>query len=428
MNNERAASPGSPPFNHKRGEAVMKITIALMFFCLAFAMRREAAGQPQKPSDDDPVVQADNQFALDLYGRLNQEQPNKNLFFSPTSISLALTMTAGGARGQTLAEMVKAFHLGEDWAKAHAHYHKLLDRWNAVGQQRAYQLRVANRLWGQKAYVIRPEFLALTRQEYGAEMTLLDFAQSDPARREINLWVEQQTNDKIKDLIPPGAITAQTRLVLTNAVYFKGDWTKQFDKKDTKNEDFTVSAQQKIKTPLMQQKATLGYAEEDTFQALEMPYAGGDLAMVVLLPKTVDGLPDLERLLSVDRLAAVLAKLRPQEVISLLPKFKLDTSFNLNATLQSLGIESAFSDKADFSGISSQKDLYLSAVVHKAFVDVNEQGTEAAAATGVVMNMMSARIPAPTPVFRADHPFLFLIRDTTTGSILFLGRLANPSN
>ena len=404
----------------------MRIAIALMLFGLAFAMRREAAGQPAKPSADDPVVQADNQFALDLYGRLDQEQPGKNLFFSPTSISLALTMTAGGARGQTLAEMTKALHLGDNWAQAHAHYRKLLDRWNAVGQQRAYQLRVANRLWGQKGYAIRPEFLTLTRQEYGAEMTLLDFAQPEPARREINQWVEKQTNDKIKDLIPAGAIDARTRLVLTNAVYFKGDWVKPFDKKNTKEEDFTLSAQEKVKTPLMQQKATLGYTEEETFQALEMPYAGGDLAMVVLLPKKLDGLPDLEKSFSVDRLAAVLSKLRNREVVAYMPKFKTETSFSLNKTLKSLGIESAFSGNADFSGVSAQKDLCITDVFHKAFVDVNEEGTEAAAATGVVMSTMAARVPKPTPIFRADHPFLFLIRDTTTGSILFLGRLTNP--
>jgi serpin B len=404
----------------------MRVAFGLLIFCLAFAMRREAAGQPAKPSSDDLVVQADNQFAMDLYDRLDREQPGKNLFFSPTSISLALTMTAAGARGQTLAEMATTLHLGDNWAQAHAHYRKLLERWNAVGQQRAYQLRVANRLWGQQGDVLRPEFLAITREDYGAEMTLLDFAQSEAARRDINQWVEKQTNDKIKDLIPAGAIDALTRLVLTNAVYFKGDWTNPFDKKSTKEEDFSVSAQEKVKAPLMQQKASLGYAEEETFQALEMPYAGGDLAMVVLLPKKVDGLPDLEKLLSVDKLAAALANLRTREVVAYVPKFKLETSFNLNKTLTALGIEQAFSDKADFSGINGQRDLSISAVVHKAFVDVNEEGTEAAAATGMVMKTTAARIPTPPPVFRADHPFLFCIRDTATGSILFLGRCANP--
>ena len=211
----------------------MKFALGLPLSCLAFAMCREAAAEQAKPLEYGPVVRADNQFAMDLYAQLDQEQPGKNLFFSPTSISLALAMTAAGARGQTEAEMAKTLHLGEDLTQTHAYYHKLLEQWNAVGEKRAYQLRVANRLWGQKGYAIRPEFLALTRQEYGAEMTLLDFAQAEAARREINQWVEQQTNDKIKDLIPAGALIAMTRLVLTNAVYFKGDWVKPFDKKDT---------------------------------------------------------------------------------------------------------------------------------------------------------------------------------------------------
>ena len=189
--------------------------------------------------------------------------------------------------------MAKVLHLDGDLASAHAYYHKLLEQWNAVGKKRAYQLRVANRLWGQKGYPIAPEFLALTRQQYDAEMTLLDFAQAEAARQEINQWVENQTNDKIKDLIPSGAIDALTRLVLTNAIYFKGDWVKPFDKKNTQDQDFTVSAERKVKTPLMHQKAAFGYAEDETLQVLEMPYAGRELSMVVLLPKKADGLPDV---------------------------------------------------------------------------------------------------------------------------------------
>jgi serpin B len=285
---------------------------------------------------------------------------------------------------------------------------------------------VANRLWGQKGFSIRPEFLALTRQQYGAEMLLVDFAQAEAASREINRWVEQQTNDKIKDLIPPGSLDALTRLVLTNAVYFKGDWVQPFDKRNTREEDFTVSAEKKVKLPLMHQQTKMGYAEEETFQVLELPYAGQELSMVVLLPKKVDGLPELEKAITVDTLAALIPKLHVREVITYLPKFKLETSFGLNATLLAMGMKRAFSREADFSGISSADTLYISAVLHKAYVDVNEEGTEAAAATGVVMRAMAARRPQPLPVFRADHPFLFLIRDTKAGSILFMGRLTNP--
>jgi serpin B len=322
-------------------------------------------------------------------------------------------------------------HLDADLTLAHAHYHQLLEQWNAVGQKRAYQLRVANRLWGQKGYAIRPEFLDLTRQQYGAEMQLLDFAQPQAASREINQWVQQQTNDKIKDLIPPTALDALTRLVLTNAVYFKGDWVQPFRTQNTQDADFAVSAQQKVKVPLMYQETHLGYAEQETFQVLELPYAGRDLSMVVLLPKKIDGLPDLEKAITLDKPASLVANLRVREVSAFLPKFKLETSFGLSATLEAMGMKQAFSPKlADFSGISSASSvegLYISAVLHKAYVDVNEEGTEAAAATGVVMRALAAPPREPIPVFRADHPFLFLIRDTKAGSILFMGRLTNPS-
>jgi serpin B len=239
--------------------------------------------------------------------------------------------------------------------------------------------------------------------------------------------VESQTNGKIKDLIPPESLGAMTRLVLTNAVYFKGDWVQPFQKRNTREEDFTVSAQEKVKVPLMHQQMKMGYAEEGTFQVLELPYAGRELSMVVLLPKKVDGLPELEKAITVDKLASLLSNLPVREVNTYLPKFKLETSFGLNPTLEALGMKRAFSREADFSGISSAEALYISAVLHKAYVDVNEEGTEAAAATAVVTRAMAVRRPQPVPVFRADHPFLFLICDTRAGSVLFMGRLTNPT-
>ena len=405
----------------------MRLAIGLLLFSLGVTMTSETSAEQIKPSDNAAIVQGDNQFAVDMHAQLDREQPGKNLFFSPTSISLALAMTAAGARGPTQSEMAKVLHLDADLAQAHTHYHQLLKQWNAVGEMRAYQLRVANRLWGQKGYAIRPEFLTLTRQQYGAEMLLVDFAEAAAASREINHWVEEQTNGKIKDLIPPGSLDAMTRLVLTNAVYFKGDWVRPFDKQNTREEDFTVSAQGKVKVPLMHQQTKMGYAEEETFQVLEMLYAGRELSMVVLLPKKMDGLPELEKAITVDKLAWLMSKLRVHEVNTYLPKFKLETSFGLNPTLEAMGMKRAFSREADFSGISSAEALYISAVLHKAYVDVNEEGTEAAAATGVMMGALAMRRPEPIPVFRADHPFLFLIRDTKAGSILFMGRLNNPT-
>ena len=405
----------------------MRLALGLLLFSLEVTMSREASAEQVSPSDNAAIVRGDNQFAVDLYAQLDRQRPGKNLFFSPTSISLALAMTAAGARGPTQVEMAKALQLDANLAQAHAHYHQLLEQWNAVGEKRAYQLHVANRLWGQKGYPIRPEFLTLTRQQYGAEMLLVDFAQAETASREINDWVEQQTNGKIKDLIPPGSLNALTRLVLTNAVYFKGDWVQPFQKRNTREEDFTLPAQEKVKVPLMHQQTKMGYAEEETFQVLELPYAGRELSMVVLLPKKADGLPELEKAITVDKLASLLSNLPVREVNAYLPKFKLETSFGLNPTLEAMGMKRAFSREADFSGISSEEALYISAVLHKAYVDVNEEGTEAAAATGVLMKAHAARRPQPVPVFRADHPFLFLIRDTRAGSILFMGRLTSPA-
>ena len=405
----------------------MRLAFSLLLVFLGLAMNCGASAEQIKPSDKEAVVRDNNRFAGDLYAQLSREQPGKNLFFSPTSISMAITMAAAGARGPTQSEMAKALHLDADLAQAHAYGHQLLEQWNAVGEKRAYQLRVANRLWGQKGFSIRPEFLELTRKQYGAEMLLVDFAQPKAASREINQWVEQQTNDKIKNLVPPDSLDDSTRLVLTNAIYFKGDWVQPFDKQETREEDFAVSAQEKVKVPLMHQQSKMGYAEAETFQMLEIPYAGGDLSMVVLLPKKVDGLPELEKTDALYKLDELWSKRKVREVNAYLPRFKLETSFGLNPTLKAMGMKRAFSRDADFSGISRAEALYISAVLHKAFVDVNEEGTEAAAATGVVMSAMAAEIPEPVPVFRADHPFLFLIRDTTSGSILFMGRLISPT-
>jgi serpin B len=375
------------------------------------------------------VAQAGNQFAVDLYGQLSKEQLGKNLFFSPASLSIALAMTAAGARGPTEAEMAGVLHLGDGLPQAHAAYQKILERWNGDGKNRSYQLRVANRLWGQRGFSFLAGYLTLTRQQYGAELGLVDFSgQSEAARQEINAWIEKQTAEKIKDLIPQGQLDARTKLVLTNAVYFKGDWTSTFQAGQTRDADFTVTGQQKVTVPLMHQRQTHGYAEDTSLQVLELPYKGDELSMLVLLPKTPDGLPELERSLSARQIAALWAKLRQQQVDVYLPKFKLEASCSLSGALQALGMKLAFSDtEADFSAMDGQRDLYISAALHKAYVDVNEAGTEAAAATAIIMRTMSARMPGkPIPVFRADHPFLFLIGDKRDGSILFLGRMLNP--
>jgi serpin B len=250
---------------------------------------------------------------------------------------------------------------------------------------------------------------------------------AEQARQTINQWVERQTNGKIKDLISRGLLDSMTRLVLTNAIYFKGNWASQFKEDRTREGPFDLLDGSKVQVPMMNQTEQFGYAETDTLQVLELPYVGEELSMVILLPKRTDGIGELERELAGESLSKWLGAVRRQEVIVSMPKFKLTSKFSLGQVLRSMGMTAAFSEQADFSGMTGGRDLFISAVVHQAYVDVNEEGTEAAAATGVTMRVTSVG-PVRTPVFRADHPFIFLIRDTTSDSILFLGRVMNPQS
>ncbi len=375
------------------------------------------------------VVESGNQFAFDLYGRLRAD--HGNLFFSPASISTALAMTLAGASGDTAAQMAKTLHLQMPKEPLDEAMRGLLASWKSNEKKQGFRLNVANRLWAQTGEQFLPAFLAVTRTDYGAELARLDFAtHAEQARQTINQWVEDQTGGKIKDLILSAAQLSAARLVLTDAVYFKGDWANPFKKNLTKDEDFRLAAQQKIKAPLMHMRHRFRYATADGLQILELPYGDGSLSMIALLPEKQDGLADLEARLTFGNWQQWTNGLVSQEVIVFLPRFKSTSQFELNPLLQSMGMTSAFSPRsADFSGMTGARDLFISAVLHKAFVDVNEEGTEAAAATGIVMRPTAVRLPRPTqpPVFRADHPFVFAIRDNRNGALLFLGRLADPT-
>jgi serpin B len=370
------------------------------------------------------IADSSNHFALDLYGRL-REGPG-NLFFSPASLSTALAMTSGGAAGRTQQEMAGVLRLRLQDERLHEAFGalgRMLD-----GSGKGYQLSMANRLWGQKTYPFHPEYLELTRERYGAPLSQLDFAKAEQARQSINEWVSEQTKGRIEDLIPPGLLNEMTRLVLTNAIYFKGAWQDEFSKRATQDAAFHLTGDRQIMAPTMRQMDDFPYGEADDLQVLELPYEGRDLSMVILLPKEIDGLATLEESLRPENLKAWTGRLGRREVRVFLPKFKLTSQFNLAATLRGMGMTLAFTPQADFSRMASIEDLMLSEVVHKAFVDVNEEGTEAAAATGVAV--AAAAAPAGDPeepiVFRADHPFVFLIRDNRSGAILFLGRVTDP--
>jgi serpin B len=400
------------------------IVAPVVLIALAAAAR---AADVDPPVDPTAAVKGNAAFALDLYGHLRGQEGN--LFFSPYSISTALAMTRAGAKGETADQMDKTLHFTLPQERLNAAFGMLSRQINAepAGKKRGYQLTTANALWAQKGYPFKPDYFNIVKADYGAGLNDADFAgATEEARQTINGWVEKQTNDKIKDLLPKGILTANTRLVLTNAIYFKGDWASQFKEDATKDEPFHVRADKTTDTPMMHQKMLGGYFDGGSFQMLEMPYAGKDLSMVVLLPKKVDGLADLEKDLTADKLAGWDAKLRDSEVVVSLPKFKTTQQMSMSKILSDMGMPVAFSDEADFSGIGGKPgDLRITDVVHKAYVDVNEEGTEAAAATGVVVGVKS--LPAPTPEFQADHPFLFLIVDRRNGSILFLGRLADPT-
>jgi serpin B len=311
--------------------------------------------------------------------------------------------------------------------KLHPVLGQLQRQLNEKGKAGDFQLAVANALWRQQGYVLLTDYVQMTEKFYQAPLEELDFVQAaEEARLRINGWVEEKTQEKIQDLIQPGVLDAATRLVLTNAIYFKGDWLSQFKKEDTEKAPFYVTKEEQSEAEMMFQEGECKYAEADGIQILELPYQGEQLSMLVLLPGKRDGLKDLENKLTGKNLQAWQGKTKRQEVEIYLPKFKMTSEFSLGKVLAEMGMGDAFSMQADFSGMNGNKELFLSAAVHKAFVEVHEEGTEAAAATGIVMTL--GAMPTAPAVFRADHPFVFGIRDNEFGSILFLGRVVKPGD
>jgi serpin B len=375
----------------------------------------------------DALAAGNTEFALDLYGRLAPEKGN--LFFSPYSISTALAMTYGGARGDTAKQMSDVLRFPYEDDALHGAFMHMEKQLEATQKDGKIALRVANALWPHQGYPFRKEFTAQIKRFYGVDIVHVDYAVArEAARKRINAWAERMTEGKIKDLIPKGILNALTRLVLTNAIYFKGDWRSQFKKAATKDAPFTMANGKSRQVPLMYQQEQFRYAELDGVQVLELPYGDGELSMIVVLPREADGLAGLEAKLSPGQLARWTGRMRKQKVRVYLPRFEMTSQFSLNKALIAMGMRDAFNPagNANFSGMDETRDLYIQAVLHKAFVAVDEKGTEAAAATAVVMGLRSAARPRPVPVFRADHPFLFTIRENSTGSILFMGRLSEP--
>jgi|AntAceMinimDraft_16_1070373.scaffolds.fasta_scaffold00683_1 serpin B len=383
-----------------------------------------------KIEDVSNVVEANNEFALNFYYHLKDKQDG-NIFFSPYSISSALAMTYEGARGQTAEEMRSVFYFPDNDDLRRTEYAGMIDEINKEGKE--HQLQTANALWAEKDYKFLDEYFNIVEENYGGKVTNLDFKKNaENARITINNWVEEKTNDKIKDLIPQGMVNSLTRLVLTNAVYFKGDWIRQFNEDDTKDQGFRINKDSVIRVPMMErtdEEARFNYAENNELQILEMPYSGEELSMLIFLPKDND-LEALENSLSFENLSKWKKDLKEKRVKIFIPKFKFETKYFMANDLKEMGMPTAFSGSADFSGMTGKRDLFISKVIHQAFIEVNEKGTEAAAATAVVMEFTSTGGPSETPkilIFRADHPFMFLIQHNATGNILFMGRVINPS-
>ena len=451
-----------------------------------------AADSDVSENDSDAISNGNNEFAFNLYAKIKDspaaKQAEGNIFFSPYSISTALAMTYTGARGNTAKEMADVLHLPSNGIEGIATgYRSLQKNMQDDSQMSGYELNIANAIWAKaNNNEITSSFIRVM-QLFGGDCMGADFSnQPEQTRQTINSWVERQTKEKIKELLPRGMIDPlNTVMILINAIYFKGPWVTPFKEEDTKPAVFNVTENKTVEVPMMYQSASryVGYAQTDDVRILQMPYGHDDrdirdilrnnldnlesmkelrsqlvsgdsenksmimeqmqkinneqrqkiqthirrLSMLIILPKTISDLDSIESSLNPQTLQSYINQIKQQQVKVYLPKFKMaGVTIELKRTLSAIGMKNAFiSGAADFSGMNGKKDLFIYTVLHKAYIDVNEKGTEASAATAV--GMTRGGISAPSEIFRADRPFIFMIRDNISGSILFMGRVVNPT-
>ncbi len=412
--------------------AVVCLVIVCTFFAGCTTPSDTPVYTPVVSGSMDDVVGANTLFAYDLYHTLSSDEQyaEQNIFFSPYSISTALALAYEGAKGTTAEEIQSVFHLPENDTVRQEGYAGIIAGLNRPDA--AYSLQTANALWAEETYPFLPTYIETAQHSYAAEVRNMDFVNAPEASRQtINQWVEGQTKDRIKNLIPAGVIDPLTRLVITNAVYFMGTWVLQFDERDTHPTSFRTESGNAVTVDMMQrtdEDALYNYTDTEDLQILRMPYeheSGKALSMLVLLPKG-DDITAAENALGTTALSDAVASMESEQVRVYFPKFTLETKYSLPDTLGAMGMPTAFSSDADFSGMDGTHNLFISDVIHKAFVDVNEEGTEAAAATALVMQCEVVG-EEPVPVFRADHPFIFLITDDETGNMLFMGRMSDPT-
>ncbi|MEA5472027.1 serpin family protein [Spirulina sp. 06S082] len=373
--------------------------------------------------DAEKVVQDNTTFAVDLYQQLRNQEGN--LFFSPFSTSAALAMTYGGARSTTATEMANVLHFNLPSEQFHAGFADILQNFENYFSE---TLKIANRIWVQKDYSLLDDFVALTRDRYQAPLAQLDLQnQPESSRQTINHWVSQKTNEKIQEAISEGIINSLTRLVLTNVIHFKGLWASSFATENTQERPFQIDRDRWIDIPMMyHERVFANYKEYPDLQVIELFYRNSPITMIILLPREFGGLIQLEEQVTVDNLRQWFLDLEDSESASIevfLPRFKMESDLLLKETLIEMGMPQAFGSQSDFSGINGDKSLYIQEVVHKAFIDVNERGTEAGASTSVIVG---TRGITERHQFKADRPFLFLLVDKFSNSILFMGRVTNP--
>ncbi|MGC9467974.1 MAG: serpin family protein [Anaerolineae bacterium] len=387
---------------------------------------------PEVPSEDlAALIEGNQAFALDLYHYLAQISDG-DLFLSPHSITAALAMTYAGARGETEAEMAETLHFNLPQDRLHPAFNALDQALSQRGEGaegkdgEGFRLHIVNALWGQKDYEFQQAFLDVLARNYGAGLRLVNFIEdAEAARQTINEWVSDQTEGRIEDLIPQGALDALTRLVLTNAIYFNAAWAEPFEERQTEQAPFYLLDGTTVEVPMMHQTTPFDYAAGEGYQAVALPYDGHELSMVILLPDTGE-FTEFEQSLDSETLTAILEDFERQRLILSMPRFEMRSKFSLTDALTALGMPTAFTEEADFSGMTGNRELMITDVFHQAFVSVDEEGTEAAAATAVVVGLTSA-MPGEPVEMTIDRPFIFLIRDNQTGAVLFVGRIFNPA-
>jgi serpin B len=419
-----------------------KMIVYLMVLCLIGSLvgctqpvaGRELKSDKQRISYPDinqteieSLIDGNNTFAFDLYQQLVNN--DDNLFYSPYSISVALAMTYAGARSETAQEMANTLHFYPSQDKLHPVLNwldiELAKRGrSAQGKDdEGFRLNIVNAIWGQENYHFMDDFLDVLAENYGAGLRIVDFINStEQSRKIINEWVSQQTEERIEELIPQGAIDALTRLVLTNAIYFNAAWMYPFDEKNTVDGDFNLLSGDTVTVPMMNQSELLNHMKGENYQVVELPYDGNELSMLLIMPDE-GSFYSFEQSLDNELINDIISELGNKQVVLSMPKFEFRSELDLAQILPAMGMPTAFSGMADFSGMTGNQDLFISDVIHEAFVSVDEAGTEAAAATAVIMKLTAAQ---EMVTISLDNPFIFLIRDIKTGSVLFVGRVLNP--